>query len=114
MRFQIEFETHVHSVTNVEAIIQKNMAKLTLDEWISRLKKNKSFNHNAAAIVDIPEKEGDWEDYPSWVNPQLQSVLKKHGMEKTLQTSGAGNSLYPQRKGCCAGYTYGQRQDSLL
>jgi len=23
MRFQIEFETHVHSVTNVEAIIQK-------------------------------------------------------------------------------------------
>ena len=58
------------------------MAKLTLDEWIIRLKKNKSFNHNAAAIVNIPEKAGDWEDYPSWVNPQLQSVLKKHGMER--------------------------------
>jgi DEAD/DEAH box helicase domain-containing protein len=58
------------------------MAKLTLDEWVSRLKKNKSFLHSAAAIVDIPEKTGNWEDYPSWVNPQLQSVLKKHGMEK--------------------------------
>ncbi len=32
------------------------MAKLTLDEWIARLKKNKSFNHNAAAIVEIPAK----------------------------------------------------------
>jgi DEAD/DEAH box helicase domain-containing protein len=58
------------------------MAKLTLNEWIARLKKNKSFLHSAAAIVDIPEKSGDWEDYPSWVNPQLQSVLKNHGMER--------------------------------
>jgi len=58
------------------------MAKLTLNEWVARLKENKSFLHSAAAIVDIPEKEGDWEDYPSWVNPQLQSVLKKHGMER--------------------------------
>ena len=58
------------------------MAKLTLNEWVTRLKKNKSFLHSAAAIVDIPEKAGDWEDYPSWVNPQLQSVLKKHGMER--------------------------------
>jgi len=58
------------------------MAKLTLNEWVTRLKKNKSFLHSAAAIIDIPEKAGDWEDYPSWVNPQLQSVLKKHGMER--------------------------------
>ena len=58
------------------------MAKLTLNEWVARLKKNKSFLHSAAAIVDIPEKAGDWEDYPSWVNPQLQSVLKKRGMER--------------------------------
>jgi DEAD/DEAH box helicase domain-containing protein len=58
------------------------MAKLTLDEWVARLKKNKSFLHSASAIVDIPEKAGDWEDYPSWVNPQLQSVLKKHGMDR--------------------------------
>ena len=50
------------------------MAKLTLDEWISRLKKNKSFNHNAAAIVEIPAKQGDWEDYPAWVNPSLRKV----------------------------------------
>jgi len=27
------------------------MAKLTLDEWIARLKKNKSFNAGAAAVV---------------------------------------------------------------
>ena len=58
------------------------MAKLTLDEWIARLKKNKSFSHNAAAIVDIPAKDGDWEDYPAWVDPRLQSVLQKRGYEK--------------------------------
>src|SRR5450759_1909175 len=58
------------------------MAKLTLDEWISRLKKNKNFNHNAAAIVEIPAKQGDWEDYPAWVNPSLRKVLEKRGMEK--------------------------------
>ena len=40
------------------------MAKLTLDEWIVRLKKNKSFHSNAAAIVEIPAKTGEWEDYP--------------------------------------------------
>ncbi len=58
------------------------MAKLTLDEWVARLKKNKSFNNNAAAVVEIPAKSGDWEDYPSWVNPQLQAVLKKRGIER--------------------------------
>ena len=58
------------------------MAKLTLNEWVTRLKKNKSFLNNAAAIIDIPEKAGDWEDYPSWVNPQLLAVLKNHGMER--------------------------------
>ena len=50
------------------------MAKLTLDEWISRLKKNKSFKSNAAAIVEIPAKPGDWEDYPAWVNPRCCAV----------------------------------------
>jgi DEAD/DEAH box helicase domain-containing protein len=58
------------------------MAKLTLDEWIARLKKNKSFNANAAAIVEIPAKPGDWEDYPTWVDSRLLSVLQKRGMEK--------------------------------
>jgi DEAD/DEAH box helicase domain-containing protein len=58
------------------------MAKLTLGEWIARLKKNKSFQHNAAAIVEIPAQEGDWEDYPAWVDPRLKSVLQKRGMDR--------------------------------
>ena len=58
------------------------MAKLTLEEWVARLKKNKSFNANAAAVVEIPAKAGDFEDYPAWVNPRLLDVLKKRGMEK--------------------------------
>ena len=58
------------------------MAKLTLDEWIARLKKNKSFKANAAAIVEIPARPGDWEDYPPWVNSRLLSVLRARGMEK--------------------------------
>ncbi|MEN6348463.1 MAG: DEAD/DEAH box helicase, partial [Syntrophomonas sp.] len=58
------------------------MAKLTLDEWIARLKKNKSFNHNAAAVVEIPAKAGDWEEYPAWVNPHLRAVLEKRGYAK--------------------------------
>ncbi len=58
------------------------MAKLTLDEWIARLKKNKSFNYNAAAVVEIPAKAGDWEEYPAWINPRLQDVLEKRGFKK--------------------------------
>jgi DEAD/DEAH box helicase domain-containing protein len=58
------------------------MAKLTLEEWVARLKKNKSFRHNAAAIVEIPAKAGEWEDYPAWVNPHLRVVLEKRGYEK--------------------------------
>ena len=58
------------------------MAKLTLEEWVARLKKNKSFAHNAAAVVEIPAKAGDWEEYPQWVDSRLQSVLKKRGMER--------------------------------
>ncbi len=58
------------------------MAKLTLEEWVARLKKNKSFRHNAASIVDIPAKAGEWEDYPAWVNPRLRAVLEKRGCEK--------------------------------
>ncbi|NMC92757.1 MAG: DEAD/DEAH box helicase, partial [Smithella sp.] len=59
-----------------------SMAKLTLDEWIARLKKNKSFSANAAAVVEIPARPGDWEDYPSWVSPHLRDVLVKRGMER--------------------------------
>jgi len=33
------------------------MTKLTLNEWVARLKKNKSFLHSAAAIIDIPKKQ---------------------------------------------------------
>ena len=51
------------------------MAKLTLDEWIARLGKNKSFKANAAAVVDIPAKSGDFEDYPDWVDLRLRDVL---------------------------------------
>jgi DEAD/DEAH box helicase domain-containing protein len=58
------------------------MAKLTLEEWVARLKKNKSFYSNAAAIVDIPAKAGDWEEYPAWVDPRLKAVLQKRGYEK--------------------------------
>jgi len=58
------------------------MAKLTLDEWIARLKQNKSFSRNAAAMVDIPEKAGEWEDYPGWIHPHLRNVLEKRGFEK--------------------------------
>ncbi len=58
------------------------MAKLTLGEWIARLKKNKSFRHNTAALVEIPAKPGEWEDYPDWVDSRLKSVLAGRGMEK--------------------------------
>ena len=58
------------------------MAKLTLDEWVARLKKNKGFQHNAAAVVEIPAKAGDWEEYPDWVDSRLQTVLQKRGYGK--------------------------------
>ena len=58
------------------------MARLTLEEWIARIKKNKSFNANAAALVEIPAKSGDFEEYPAWVNQKLREVLARRGMER--------------------------------
>jgi DEAD/DEAH box helicase domain-containing protein len=58
------------------------MARLTLEEWIARIKKNKSFNANAAAVVEIPPQSGDFEEYPSWVNKRLRDVLARRGMER--------------------------------
>lgn len=58
------------------------MASLTLEEWIARIKKNKSFNANAAAVVEIPPQNGDFEEYPSWVSEKLRDILARRGMER--------------------------------
>ena len=58
------------------------MAKLTLAEWLERLENNRRFMENVRAIRKIPARPGSFADYPAWVDPHLQAVLKERGMER--------------------------------
>jgi len=58
------------------------MAKLTLTEWLERAENNRRFMENVRALRKIPAREGSYSDYPDWVHPHLQAVLKARGMDR--------------------------------
>ncbi|MDQ5984814.1 MAG: ATP-dependent RNA helicase DbpA [Syntrophus sp. SKADARSKE-3] len=58
------------------------MAKLTLAEWLARMEDNRRFMENVRALKKIPARPGAFSDYPEWVHPRLQTVLKNRGMER--------------------------------
>jgi len=60
------------------------MAKLTLDEWVARLKKNKSFFIARPLLLIFPKKQATGKIIHHGLIPQLQSVLKKTWHGKTL------------------------------
>jgi DEAD/DEAH box helicase domain-containing protein len=58
------------------------MAKLTLAEWLERMEKNRRFMENVRTLRKIPARQGAYADYPGWVHPQLQAVLKERGIDR--------------------------------
>jgi hypothetical protein len=58
------------------------MAKLTLAEWLARMEDNRRFMENIRALKKIPARPGAFTDYPGWVHPHLQTVLRDRGMDR--------------------------------
>jgi DEAD/DEAH box helicase domain-containing protein len=58
------------------------MARLTMQELLSRMKKNRRFMENVTAIKQIPSNKGTFVPFPDWVHPKIGSILGKRGIEK--------------------------------
>ncbi len=74
------------------------MSRLTLDEWLSRLEKNRRFMENVSALKRIPAREARYVDYPGWVHPRLRSVLEARGMRRLWSHQGQAVDLVRQGK----------------
>jgi DEAD/DEAH box helicase domain-containing protein len=58
------------------------MARLTMEELLSRMKKNRRFMENVTAIKQIPSDDGTFAPFPDWVRPEIASILGKRGIER--------------------------------
>ncbi|MEK6655785.1 MAG: DEAD/DEAH box helicase, partial [Thermodesulfobacteriota bacterium] len=58
------------------------MAKLTLQEWLTRAENDRRFMENVRAIRRIPTRPGDFSGYPAWVHPSLKNVLAARGIDR--------------------------------
>ncbi len=56
------------------------MAKLTMDEWLSRLADNRRFMETVTSFRRLPAMEGRYAAFPGWVHPGLRLVLEKRGI----------------------------------
>ncbi|HPQ68842.1 MAG TPA: DEAD/DEAH box helicase [bacterium] len=56
------------------------MAKLTLDEKLTRLQNDNRFMENVRALKKIPAAPGEFAPFPAWLRPELQRVLSARGI----------------------------------
>jgi len=58
------------------------MAKLTLSELTARLKNDRRFMENVTALKHLPAQEGDYAEYPDWVDTRIRDVLQNRGYKR--------------------------------
>ena len=58
------------------------MARLTMQELLARMKKNRRFMENVTAMRQIPSDDGTFAPFPGWVRPEIVSILGKRGIEQ--------------------------------
>jgi len=58
------------------------MAKLTMQEWLSRMKHDRRFMGNVTAIKHFPPDEGTFAPFAEWVHPKIRSILEKRGIDR--------------------------------
>jgi DEAD/DEAH box helicase domain-containing protein len=56
------------------------MARLSLAEYVERLRKNRRFMETVTAACRIPEYGGKFAPFPSWLHPRLKAVFEKSGI----------------------------------
>lgn len=64
------------------------MAKLTVNEWLKRLEKNRRFWENVCAVKDLPPQEARYVDFPGWVDVKIKQILKSRGIERLYAHQG--------------------------
>ncbi|MBN2179488.1 MAG: DEAD/DEAH box helicase [Deltaproteobacteria bacterium] len=58
------------------------MARLTMQELLSRMKKNRRFMENVTALRQLPSDQGTFAPFPDWVRPEIVSILGKRGIDR--------------------------------
>jgi DEAD/DEAH box helicase domain-containing protein len=58
------------------------MAKLTLEELLSRLAHNRRFMENVRALKTFPAFHGNFAPFPDWIHPRLKTVLEHRGFDR--------------------------------
>lgn len=56
------------------------MARLSLAEYVERLRKNRRFMETITAACRIPEYGGKFAPFPSWLHPRLKAVFESGGI----------------------------------
>ncbi|MDR2861374.1 MAG: DEAD/DEAH box helicase, partial [Syntrophobacterales bacterium] len=56
------------------------MAKLTLHEWLNRLKNNRNFMRNVRAWKDFAPREGQFAPFPDWVHGDIRLCFARRGI----------------------------------
>ncbi|MCX5829493.1 MAG: DEAD/DEAH box helicase, partial [Deltaproteobacteria bacterium] len=69
------------------------MAKLTLEELLARLEKDKRFLANVRALKKIPPREGRFTPFPDWLHPRLSAVLERQGIGQLYSHQGQAVEL---------------------
>ena len=58
------------------------MAKLTLKEWLDRLKANGHFKRNVRAWKDFPAQEGRFASFPGWIRDDVRLCFTRRGIDQ--------------------------------
>jgi DEAD/DEAH box helicase domain-containing protein len=58
------------------------MARFTMQELLSRMKKNRRFMENVTALRQLPSDQGTFAPFPDWVRPEIVSILGKRGIDR--------------------------------
>ena len=73
------------------------MAKLTLEEWLNRLKRNRKFTGNVRAWESFAPLEGQFMPFPDWVHEDIRRCFVQRGINRLY--SHQAESIHETRQG---------------
>jgi len=76
------------SIANKKVNFPQDMGKLSLNEWLARLERNKRFWEQVSAVRDLPAQEGHYVPYPQWLDMRIREALKSRGIEELYAHQG--------------------------
>ena len=79
-------------------LLSLRMSKLFLEEVLKRIRAAKRFSENISAWKTMPLSSGEFVDYPDWVHPSLQNVLKENGIKRLYSHQSQAAELIRNKK----------------